>query len=191
LKLEIIKDEKYYLEFKISGIDVATANAIRRIAMNRIKTLAIDEVTFYENTSTMFDEFIAHRIGLIPIITPEDYDEKDEVAFYLEAEGPKTVYSGELKSSDKKVKVANEKIPIAKLFEGQRLKLEGKARMGNALKHAKFQPCLASYEYSEEDPTTFKFFIESFQQMPSRTILKKTLQEIKNDIKEFKKNVLK
>jgi DNA-directed RNA polymerase subunit D len=165
------------------------ANAIRRIAMNRVKVLAIDEVTFYENTSALFDEFIAHRIGLIPISTPSDFDEKDEAIFSLEAKGPKTVYSGELQSHTKRVKVANERIPIIKLFEGQTLKLEAKAIMGNALKHAKFQACLASYEYDDKDPTTFKFFIESFQQMPAKEVLRKTLEEIKNDIKELRKNI--
>ncbi|MGC8676401.1 MAG: DNA-directed RNA polymerase subunit D [Candidatus Micrarchaeia archaeon] len=190
MKISFIENSPFAVRFTASGIDTATANALRRIATGSVPTFAIDTVTFYENTSAMFDEYIAHRIGLIPIITPgKGYDEKDEIMFSLEAEGPITAYSGDLKSSDKNVKVANEKIPIMKLAEGQRLKLEGKAVMGVGSRHAKFQPGLATYKLL--DNGDFEFYVEAFGQMPAMEIVNKALAVLEKQLKELQSTLKK
>ncbi|MGC8628640.1 MAG: DNA-directed RNA polymerase subunit D [Candidatus Micrarchaeia archaeon] len=189
MKVEFIENTPFAVRFTASGISTGEANALRRVAMDSVPTFAIDTVTFYENTSAMFDEYIAHRIGLVPIITPtKGYDEKDEIAFSLEAEGPATVYSSQLKSSDKNVKVANEKIPIMKLAEGQRLKLEGKAIMGTGAKHAKFQPGFVTYK--QLDNGDYEFYFETFGQMPAIEIINKAVAILEKQLKEVQ-NALK
>jgi len=189
MKLSFMEDTPFAIKFKIEGIDYNVANAIRRVAIDSVKTFAIDRVTFYENTSAMFDEYIAHRIGLVPLATPlKGYDEKDEILFKLEEEGPKTVYSKSLESTDKSVKVANENIPIIKLGEGQRLRIEGKAVMGDARKSAKFQPGLVTYKPVEGG---FEFYIETFGQMTAKDILDKALQLMDDELKEIAKSVKK
>lgn len=53
--------------FIVEGIDLALANGLRRIVMADIPTLAIETVWIEENTSVLPDEFLAHRLGMIPL----------------------------------------------------------------------------------------------------------------------------
>ncbi|KAL9088739.1 MAG: hypothetical protein Q9165_006048 [Trypethelium subeluteriae] len=53
--------------FSLVGIDTSIANALRRILLSEIPTLAIEDVFVYNNTSIIADEVLAHRLGLIPI----------------------------------------------------------------------------------------------------------------------------
>jgi len=49
------------------GIDAPLANALRRILLAEVPTIAIETVYIYENTSIIQDEILSHRLGLIPI----------------------------------------------------------------------------------------------------------------------------
>lgn len=53
--------------FSIIGIDASLANAIRRILIAEVPTLAIEQVFVNNNTSVLADEVLAHRLGLIPL----------------------------------------------------------------------------------------------------------------------------
>ena len=190
MKIEVVEDNEKVFRFKLSGATNWYVNTLRRIAINNVKTFAIDKVTFYENTGAMFDEYIAHRIGLIPLLTPsKGYSDADEILFTLEADGPKTVYSGELQSADKEVKVANGNIPLIKLAAEQRIRLEGKAVMGVGMKHAKFQPGLVTYGGPQEG--AYEVYVESFGQMPPREMINKAFDAITGEIKDVAKEVKK
>lgn len=189
MKVSIIENSPKVMRVDISGISYGFANAIRRVAIGGVGCFAVDTVTFYENTSAMFDEYVAHRIGLVPILTPKDYDEKDEIVFSLEAEGPATVYSKEMKSSDKNVKAANFDIPIIKLAEGQKIRVDGKAVLGTGKRSAKFQPGIVSYK--TKNGTDYEFYFESFGQMPANEIMRRALDIISSGLKDVHKELKK
>ncbi len=189
MKLSILHNDGNSLSFKLDGTNFAFANSLRRSMINNVSSLAIDKVTFYENSSAMFDEYLAHRIGLIPIRTPKDYDEKDEVVFSLNVDGPATVYSKDLVSTSSKVSVANDKIPIIKLAEGQKIKVDAKAICRNAIKSSKFQPGLVTYKSVGE--SSFEFYIETFGQMSPVEIVQKALNAINTELKEVIKEIKK
>merc|ERR1712227_33204 len=54
-------------EFDMIGIDAAIANALRRILLAEVPTMAVEKVFIYNNTTVMQDEVLAHRLGLIPL----------------------------------------------------------------------------------------------------------------------------
>ena len=54
------------VEFDLSGVDVSFANALRRIMLAEVPTMAIETVYVEENDGVIQDEVLAHRLGLAP-----------------------------------------------------------------------------------------------------------------------------
>jgi DNA-directed RNA polymerase subunit D len=139
-EVEFIDRSDREARFLVRGITPALANGIRRAILADVPTLTIDSVRFVENSSVMFDEQIALRLGLVPLASPpEEFEIGEGVTLSLSVEGPETAYSGDLVSSDEVVEPAEKNIPIIELKEGQRLELEADAVLGRGRDHAKNQ----------------------------------------------------
>ena len=159
MKIEIKHMTDREAKLSIEGVNPYFVNALRRTLLSEVPKLAIDKVTFYDNTSALFDEILAHRIGLIPIPTDPStlnrVGEKDAegkpvyvVRYTLTKEGPATVFSGDFECEDKAFSPVDPKIPIVDLLAGQRLILEAEAVLGQGTQHAKWQVCSAvGYKY--------------------------------------------
>ncbi|KAF7288661.1 Mechanosensitive ion channel protein [Mycena chlorophos] len=57
------------VNFVLENVDLAFANSLRRVMMADLPTVAIDLVEFEENTTVLPDEFIAHRLGMVPLLS--------------------------------------------------------------------------------------------------------------------------
>lgn len=57
------------IDFVLSHTSLSLANSIRRVMLAEIPTIAIDLVEIESNTSVLADEFLAHRMGLLPLST--------------------------------------------------------------------------------------------------------------------------
>ncbi|MFP8888471.1 DNA-directed RNA polymerase subunit D [Natrialbaceae archaeon A-CW2] len=139
--VEFVERGDRNIRFLVRGVTPAFANGIRRAMVADVPTMAIDEVRFIENSSVMFDEQLALRLGLVPLTTPPEgeFAEDDVVTLSIDVEGPGTAYSGDLVSSDDLVRPADENVPIIKLKDGQRLEAEADAVLDRGKDHAKHQ----------------------------------------------------
>jgi DNA-directed RNA polymerase subunit D len=164
MEFEILEEKGDLLRFVMRDTIPAFANAVRRSMLADVPVMAIEDVIMVENSSVMYDEILAHRLGLVPLKTdldafvlPEECDCKSDLgcskcraSFILEAEATDdttTVYSGDLKPATSVVPVSD-KIPIVKLARGQKIRLEAYARLGRGSEHAKWQPVsTAAYKY--------------------------------------------
>jgi DNA-directed RNA polymerase subunit D len=151
--------------FKLKNSNAAFANALRRILLMEIPVLAIDEVIILENTTPLYDEIIAHRLGLLPITTPPgEFNLREEcvceghgctqceVSLNMEKESEvvgeiETVFSGSFVPEDPKVNSVDPGVPILRMTNGQKITIQAIARLGYGKRHAKWQSSIASYKY--------------------------------------------
>jgi DNA-directed RNA polymerase subunit D len=165
VEIQILEKTDEFMRFIVRGVNVPFVNALRRIMLTEVPTMAIDEIVILENSSILNDEILAHRMGLIPLKTDLDsYNLPEECKcgsdlgcnlcranLTLEAEAEDktlTVYSGDLKPENPDIAPVSDKIPIVKLAPEQRVNLETYARLGKGKKHAKWQPvsmCIYMY----------------------------------------------
>ncbi len=156
MEVEVIRSTKEKLRLRINGINYTVANAIRRSSFE-ILMPAVDEIEVYANDSVLYDEIIANRLCLIPLVPNREINVREEctckgkgcnkcsLKIKLEAVGKKggvMVYSSEIKGEAKPLFAD---IPIVWLEEGQQLKLVGTVTLGKALEHAKYQAGLIVY----------------------------------------------
>lgn len=165
------KDE---VDFVLQGVDLSVANSLRRVMLAEIPTVAIDLVEIEVNTSVMADEFLSHRLGLIPLDSSlveeleytrdcdcEQYCDKCSVVLALNARCT-TDETMEVWASDLMVEMPSRRddsigrpilsngkgVLISKLRKNQELRLRCIAKKGIAKEHAKWSPCAAiGFEY--------------------------------------------
>ena len=173
MQIEIVELEERKCKFILKDSTPAKANALRRTMLSDVPKMAIDEVEFhlgpidvdgkeFESITPLFDEIIAHRLGMVPV--PTDYElfttrEKCtcggegcpscRVMYSLNKHGPCTVLSGDLQPlGDATLKVKDEDIPIVELADGQSVLIYAYAVMGTARKHVKWQAAFGvGYKY--------------------------------------------
>ena len=158
MDIKVLNQTNNETVFTLDGINPGIANTIRRLAMSEVNCLAIEDVHITSNSSALYDEVLAHRIGLIPLKTDlKSYNRMDEckckgkgcahcqVKFTLKAKGPCTVYASDLQSKDKEITPVHPNIPIVYLLKDQEVELDATAVLNNGKDHTKHQPGLIYY----------------------------------------------
>ena len=200
--IEILEKEDERITVKFNNIPRQYINAIRRLSISEVPTLAIDDVVILENSSVMHDEAIAHRVGLIPLRTdldrfvmPHDCDckstlgcSKCRVLLVLDSEAnekTKVVTSGELLSEDELVKPVSRDIPIIALAPNQKLKFEAYARLGVGKDHAKWQPTSAAIVKDGKNENEIVLTIETNGSLTAEEVVMAALEKLNLKMKSF------
>lgn len=207
MNVKVLEMDGDSIRVSLKDVHRSYANAIRRFAIREVPSMAVDEVVLLENSSMVYDEIIAHRLGMIPLKTdlskfvlPEECDCKSQlgcpkcrVLFVVDCEASheqKTVYSADLKSDDPETVPVKGDIPILKLAQGQKLKLEVYARLGRGREHAKWQPTTASVLMPKEGKNDeHVLYIESSGSVAAEGILLKSLELLKEHMEKFASDV--
>ncbi len=200
--IDILQKEEERIVIKFSNVPRQYINAIRRLSISEVPTLAMDDVVILENSSVMHDEAIAHRLGLIPLrtdldrfVVPHDCDckstlgcSKCRVLLVLDSEAnekTKVVNSGELLSEDELVKPVSKDIPIVVLAPSQKLKFEAYARLGVGKDHAKWQPTSAAIVKDGKDENESVLTIETNGALTAEEVVMAAIEKINLKIKSF------
>ncbi len=147
MEVKLLEQKGNKVKLLIKDTDPAFVNGLRRQIMAGTPILAIEDVFIYENSGAMPDEMLCHRLGLVPLkMDPKKYKEDDKARLVLEIEGPCMVYSRDVKSTDPQIEPVDLNIPITKLGEGQKIKIEMDAVIGKGKQHSKWQPAVVSYQ---------------------------------------------
>ena len=202
LSIDILEKEDERVIVKFNNAPRQYVNALRRLSISEVPTLAIDDVIILENSSVMHDEAIAHRLGLIPLRTdidrfvmPHDCDckstlgcSKCRVLLVLDSEAnekTKVVTSGELLSEDETVKPVSRDIPIIILAPSQKLKFEAYARLGVGKDHAKWQPTSAAIVKDGKDENESILIIETNGALTAEEVIMGAIEKLNSKIKNF------
>ena len=201
--LEIISKDNQKISVKIKGLPLQYSNALRRVCLNGVAVFAVDTVDIIENSSVLPDEALAHRLGLIPIKTdltkfnePSKCDCQSEsgcsnckVMIVLDSgdsDVTRTILSNELSSEDDSIKPISDKIPIAQLAPGQKIKIECYARLGRGTDHAKWNSANISTltETNKDDERILT--VESTGALSPEQIIIEGTKEVNSRLDDFK-----
>lgn len=151
IELRLIQRDAQFIEFDLVNADCAVANALRRILISEVPTIAVDKVRVHKNTGVVPDEVLAHRLGLVPMCVDAGDVDAAALAFTLSvrntARDTRCVFSDDIVcAAAPNTRWFKSRVPITKLAFGQEIELEITCAVGTGTQHAKWSPvCPATY----------------------------------------------
>jgi DNA-directed RNA polymerase subunit D len=160
MKIEKINENKKSnkISFLIKDSNEMFANTIRRLIIEEVPTLAIEDLEIKDNSSALFDEMFGLRLGLTPVKTDlKSYELKEnckcegvgcarcELKITLKATKKGNVYAEEAESTDPKCTFVHDKMPIVRLLAKQKVDVTMTAILGKGKDHVKWSPGIAFY----------------------------------------------
>jgi|TARA_B100001105_G_scaffold234756_1_gene209499 DNA-directed RNA polymerase subunit D len=189
--IQVLSTDPKKISVRLKGVPLQYANALRRICLNGVPIFAIDTVDVIENSSAMMDESIAHRLGMIPLKTElSRFNEPDSRVLLVLDSGDKetseTVTSADLLSQDEVVKPSSNKISIAYLAPGQKIKVEAYARLGRGTEHAKWNSSNVSILTHTDKNNEYDLTVETTGALEPKEIIIAGVDELAKRLEEFK-----
>jgi DNA-directed RNA polymerase subunit D len=162
----VVELKPRFLKLELSNATASQVNSLRRTLLADVPKLAIEDVEFhlgpirdevsgkdYDSSTSMFDEAVALRLGLLPVPTDlGQFRRKSEctcggegcahcqVMFSIDKKGPCTVYAKDVVPlGDASLAILEPEVPIVRLGARQALLAYATAVVGTAREHSKWQ----------------------------------------------------
>ena len=192
--IKILNTDDRKISIKLKGVSLQYANALRRICLNGVPVFAIDTVDIIENSSVIADDDISHRLGMIPLKTELSGSDESNSRVMLvldsgDTESARAVTSADLLSKDEIVKPISDKIPIAYLASGQRIKIEAYARLGRGTEHAKWNSANISVLTNTDKEDEHVLTIETTGALKPEEVILTGIDELAKRLDEFKEKL--
>jgi DNA-directed RNA polymerase subunit D len=162
----VVELKPRFARLEMSNASASQVNALRRTLLSDVPKLAIEDVEFhlgpirdevsgkdYDSSTSMFDEAVALRLGLLPIPTDLGQFRRKadctcggegcshcQAIYSIDKKGPCTVYAKDLVPlGDPSMAILEPEVPIVRLGARQALLAYATAVMGSSRDHAKWQ----------------------------------------------------
>lgn len=179
--MNILEQKDNYIKLQITGVNNAICNGIRRVMMSEVETLAIDSIDFYQNDSVLNEDFIAHRLGLLPLHYTEGIEEATlELEVSNDTEENYKVLSGSLSGH---IDCVYDNILLTVLRPGESLELKCYIKKGCGKEHSKWSPVSKCVYTLNEDTAVFE--VEGVGNMGPLTTFKKSLVKLQEKLLTF------
>src|ERR687886_131834 len=179
LSMDVIQKEDQRIIIKFNNVPRQYVNAIRRLSISEVPTLAIDDVVILDNSFVMHHDCdCKSTLGC----------SKCRVLLVLDSEATektKVVTSGELLSEDELVKPVSKDIPIVVLAPSQKLKFEAYARLGLGKDHAKWQPTSAAVVKDGKNENESVLIIETNGALTAEEVVIAAIEKLNSKVKNF------
>ena len=177
------KSEKDMMKFDVTECNTSFVNSLRRIIISEIETVGFrteeyeqSDIKVIDNNSSLHNEFLLHRFGLIPINTPDiDSYDPSKYKFILNVQHSQVVYQLMLLKDITilnletnvnetnelffpKNPITNDHILITRLKPtpdgtGEKIHMEGKSSKGIGKEHIRFSPVSNVCFINKVDPS--------------------------------------
>ena len=206
--LSIVHHSKNSIIVDFQNVPLSLVNAFRRIMISEIISFTIDIVLFQKNSTNYNEEFIAHRLGLIPLVVnatsndatiqdSNDFGQSDTMDLILCRQNNSTevihIYSSDLRQVNTKENIVCTPVQFADfekgilLFElgpGQEIALRCKVKPGCGKTHSKWSP-VSGVSYSILKNKSVRFCVESLGCFSCTELFQKTFHLWKKKIKDL------
>ena len=187
-----IKDVPPSATFEINGLNYESAKKIRDFLLSEIPVTCIDFVVIYENTTSMEDEVLAQRLGLVALYEdafPEDFEVFPSLDFsstlnIKNSKSRRMIYATDLTPPtgvDLNTNSIFTKIPLLTIDKGESLHLDvtfRRAKRSDENSHAKHSIVNVVYYRNKrkgmeelEDRDTYSFYFDSNKGLPVEKII--------------------
>lgn len=150
----------------------ALANALRRTVLGHVEGRAVGSVTIHVNTTPFWDEYLAHRMGLL--VLRKGCPDTVRLDVHNDSADVRLVTAGDVTAEGNVPPAVHPSTPLVYLPAGGSVVLDGHVRAGTGSEHARFAPA-----HAYVDGTTLH--IEAFGGAPT-DVLYAAVRTLRADI---------